>query len=144
MAQFRHALELDPTYVQAHLRLGGALADAGRFDEAIAEYKLTARLTNESPPSLAALAQIYARTGRVPEARALLDRLLGESRRRYVSPTAMAGVYEELGNVDAAFAWLDKAYQEHSNHMAYLAVDRHTRLRLDPRYAALLHRVGLE
>ena len=46
--------------------------------------------------------------------------------------------------LDAAFAWLEEAYRERSNHMAYLAVEPHTRLRADPRYADFLRRVGLE
>ncbi len=64
--------------------------------------------------------------------------------RRYVPPATVAGVYEQLGDVDAAFAWLEEAYRERSNHMAYLAVEPHTRLRADPRYADFLRRVGLE
>jgi hypothetical protein len=56
----------------------------------------------------------------------------------------MAGVYEQLGDVNAAFEWMEKAYRERSNHMAYLAVEPHARLQADPRYADLLRRVGLE
>ena len=142
--QLHHALEMDPNYVQAHLRLAGALKRTGRYDEAIRESRIAVQLTGESPSSLSALAEVCARAGRSAEARALLDRLLEESKRRYVSPAAIAGIYEQLGDVDEAFAWLEKAYREHSNYIAYLAADRHTLLRPDPRFAALLLRVGLE
>jgi tetratricopeptide (TPR) repeat protein len=126
------------------MRLGGALAASGRFEEGIREYQTAVRLTGESTATLAALAAVYARAGRAAESHVLLGRLLRESPKRYVSPAAVAGVYEALGDVDAAFAWLDKAYRERSNHMAYLAVDPHPRLRADPRFADLLRRVGLE
>jgi len=144
IAQYRRALELDPDYVQAHMRLGAALSHAGRIGEATREYELAVRLTGGSTPTLAALAETHARAGRMAESRVLLGRLLSESPDRYVSPAAVAGVYEQLGDVDAAFAWMERAYRERSNHMAYLAVEPHTRLRADPRYAGLLRRVGLE
>jgi serine/threonine-protein kinase len=144
IAQYRRALEIDPDYVQARMRLGGALAGAGRLDEGITEYQLAARLSHESTSSLAALAQIYAKAGRLAESRTLLDRLVRGSPTRYASPAAVAGVYEALGDVNAAFAWLERAYGERSNHMAYLAVEAHPGLRADPRYADLLRRVGLE
>ena len=144
IAEYRHALELDPDYVQARMRLGGALAGAGRFEEGISEYQLSVRLTSASTASLAALAGAYARAGRTAQSRVLLARLLRESGRRYVPPSTMAGVYEQLGDVNAAFVWMEKAYRERSNHMAYLAVEPHARLQADPRYADLLRRVGLE
>ena len=143
-AQYRHALELDPDYVQAHMRLAGELARSRKFEQAIAGYRTAARLTHDSTSSLAALAEVYAKAGRTTESRSLLERLLRGSPGRYVSPAAIAGVYEALGDVDAAFAWMGKAYRERSNHMAYLAVEEHPLIRADPRFEALMRRVGLE
>ena len=60
-----------------------------------------------------------------------------------MSPSTVADVYEKLGLVDAAFEWLDRAYAERSNHIAYLAVEWHPALRHDARYAAMMRRVGL-
>jgi hypothetical protein len=82
--------------------------------------------------------------GRRQDAGALLDAILRDARRRYVSPSTVAAVYEKLGLVDAAFEWLERAYAEHSNHIAYLAVEWHPALRHDARYAAMMRRVGLE
>jgi tetratricopeptide (TPR) repeat protein len=144
LEQLRHVLDLDSNYVQAHIRLIGVLERTGRLDAAVREAQIAVRLTGESPSSVASLGEVYAMAGRHAEAQALLDRLLAESKRRYVSPASIAGLYEQLGEVDAAFEWLEKAYTERSNHMAFLLADRHTRLRSDPRFAALVRRVGLE
>ena len=49
-----------------------------------------------------------------------------------------------LGDVDDAFRWLDQAVQEGATGLIFLRV--HPRLdsiREDPRYAALLERLGL-
>jgi hypothetical protein len=63
---------------------------------------------------------------------------------RYVTPPAVASVYMGLGDNDRAFAWLEKAYQERSNYLAYLnvfpGVDS---LRADPRFQDLVRRIGL-
>ena len=144
IAQYRKVLAIDPTYVQARLRLGEALVETGKFEEALAEFEETARLTGGGLSSRTAIAGVYALTGRRTHARALLDAILRDARGRYVSPSTVADVYERLGLVDAAFEWLERAYAEHSNHMAYLAVEWHPGLRPDPRYAALMRRVGLE
>jgi len=56
----------------------------------------------------------------------------------------LALVYAGLGEKDQAFAWLEKAYEEHSFQMQYLKVEpRWDNLRSDPRFADLVHRVGL-
>jgi len=70
--------------------------------------------------------------------------LLELNRHRYVSPVAMVHVYIGLGDKDRAFAWLEKAYQERSNLMAFLKVEPIADpLRSDPRFDDLLRRMGL-
>jgi serine/threonine-protein kinase len=57
---------------------------------------------------------------------------------------AMAFTYSSLGNKDRAFAWLDKAVEQRSWMIIYLKVDPvWDPLRSDPRFGALLRRVGL-
>jgi hypothetical protein len=53
-------------------------------------------------------------------------------------------VYIGLEDKEQAFVWLEKAYQERSNYLAYLKVfPILDPLRSDPRYADLIRRVGL-
>ena len=71
------------------------------------------------------------------------------SRYRYLPPVCPAIVSAGLGDRDAAFAWLEKAYEDRSECMAFsqssgLGVDPYwDPLRNDPRFADLLRRVGL-
>jgi len=144
IVQYRRALELDPSYVQAHLRLGAAYSSLGRSGEAIAELETAARLTHRNPSSLAALAEAYARAGERRKAQELLREILSRAADGYVSPFRVAFVYSALGDRDSTFEWLEKAYAERSNGMAYLGVrDIDDPIRADPRYARLLRRVGL-
>jgi hypothetical protein len=82
--------------------------------------------------------------GKKTEALAILHELLQMSAQRYVSPYSIALVYVGLGDRDQAFQWLDKAYDEHSVRLINIAVHpRLTGLRSDPRFTALVKRIGL-
>ena len=49
-----------------------------------------------------------------------------------------------LGEKDAAFAWLEKAFQEHPIYLVYLKVHPlFDSLRGDPRFDALVKRIGI-
>jgi tetratricopeptide (TPR) repeat protein len=144
MEEYHKALALDPNYPQAHWRLGDVHRDEGRFEDAIAELETAVALTHRAPSTLAALAADYARAGRKPEAEELLGELHAPAARRYVSPYAMSWVYIALGDRDRAFEWLEKAYRERSNGMAFLAVDPAlAALRGDPRFHSLAQRIGV-
>jgi hypothetical protein len=84
---------------------------------------------------------VLATTGRAAEAREVLRTLDDIARQRYVPPYAMALVHAGLGDRDAVFAWLDKAYAARDVHLIYLPVDvKWDPYRSDARFAALLTR----
>ena len=144
IAAFRRALLLDPTYIQARMRLGRELTALRRFDEAITETRKVVEMTDRGPSSLAWLAQAYARAGRRSEAISILNELANLSRRKYVSPTGIYLAYFLLGDRDNGFAWLDKALQERSNGVVFIAVDSALDgVRDDPRYRRIADQIGL-
>jgi serine/threonine-protein kinase len=144
IAAYRRALALDPGYIQARWRLGKELGVLGRFDEAIAETRQVVEMTRRNPSSLAWLARSYAAAGRRGEALAVLNELLNLSRITYVSPVGIYTAYFDLDDRDNGFAWLERAFQERSNGVAYIAVDAALdRVRDDPRYHRILDRIGL-
>jgi serine/threonine-protein kinase len=141
--EYLAALALDPSYVQARWRLAGSYAELSRFDEAIAQAERAVALTGRSPSTLSLLGGIYAQAGRRSEARALLVELTDMARRKYVSPSAMAGLCAKLGDVDGAFRWLERCFEERSNGLAYLGQGSSVALlRNDPRYKDLFRRIG--
>jgi hypothetical protein len=70
---------------------------------------------------------------------------LGElAKNGYVPAFYMAAIYTGLGDKDDAFQWLENAAEEHSGGLAFLGVDPAAdSLRSDPRFQALLRRMGL-
>ena len=142
--QLTRTVALDPSYPQAHWRLSEALSAVGRHDEAVREAGELLRLTARSSSSLAHTARALAQAGRAADARRLLDEFVVRARREYVSPGTVPAAYTELGDHEAALRWIERAYSERANAVAYFAVAPWTRpLRAHPRFRALLKEVGL-
>ncbi|HWW86290.1 MAG TPA: tetratricopeptide repeat protein, partial [Vicinamibacterales bacterium] len=145
LRQYDRTLRIDPSYVQAHWRLGTAYAAVNRLDDAVAELDRVVGLTGRSTSSLAWLGLIDAVAGKRTDAEAVLGELLTRARDQYVTPAGVALIYAQLRDRDQAFGWLEKAFEERSNALAYLAVDpMYDPLRSDPRFDNLRQRVGLE
>jgi TolB-like protein len=87
---------------------------------------------------------ILAKMGRVNEAREVLRTLETLARERYMPACAVAMVHTGLGELDGAFAWLERAVEEHDVHLASLPADaKWDRLRGDARFAGILCTCGL-
>jgi hypothetical protein len=53
-------------------------------------------------------------------------------------------IYVALGDTDAAFKWLEQAYEEHSYRLAWSKVDpKLDRVRTDRRFIDLLRRINV-
>jgi adenylate cyclase len=134
-------LQLDPNYFYLDSNLAAAYREKGNFEEAIALYTKAQEATRV--PS-SGLAITYARMGQPIEARKIVDQLVQESQRRYVSPPSIAAVYVAFGDKDEAFRWLERAFEEHSGILQWIAFLPEFRpLRPDPRFPELLRRIGV-
>src|SRR6185436_16448686 len=104
-------LELDPGFPMGHFWLGLACSLMSAFEEAIQELEVAARTVESTFASLE-LARTYAASGRIPDARRLLDELHDTFDRDYAEPYGFALVYAQLGDNDRAFEWLDRARRD--------------------------------
>jgi hypothetical protein len=76
-------------------------------------------------------------------ARAIARTLQGIAETRHIATYETAMIHVALGDVDAAFDWLDRAYEERAAWLTYLRVDpRLDPIRGDPRFVALSRAVG--
>lgn len=142
--QLRSVLAMDPNHYQAYWMLSHTYAASGRFAEAVAAAEKATALSDRAPGALGILGLVYGLAGRRDDATKILNELLELNKQRYVTPAALVNVYIGLGDKERALLWLEKAYEERSNYVAYLnvfpIVDP---LRSDPRFANLLQKVGL-
>ena len=144
LAQHLKTLELDPHSVWPHCELGRAYEQKQMYAEAIESFKQAISLSRSSFP-VAGLGHAYALAGRQGEAMKQIEELLRRAADGYVSSFNPAVIYAGLGDRARALDLLETAYEERSGWMAYLKVDpRLDPLSAEPRFIALLQRVGLE
>jgi len=142
----RRGVASNPNEWFEHFYLGVGYEGTGKRLEAISEYQKAVELSGGDQDATAALAHAYAAIGRKAETQKILRDFQQKSANVYVSPYLIATLYASLGDKDAAFKFLEKAYQEKSLDISwYLKADlRIDNLRSDPRYQNLLTRVGLK
>ena len=125
--------------------LGFALIENGQPNEAIPVLEKALALSERNPAVIGVLVRAYAHAGRRAEALRLLDELKRRQQKGYVPTAAFVNAYLGLGDNEEAFAWLERAYKEHSMILQYIKVHPFfDPLRGDPRFAALARRVGLD
>jgi len=112
----------------------------GDYERALAEYD---RRPLQMPGSNAHRAQALALSGQRAAALAELDRVLKFSKERYVPAYDIALIYAALADTENTFLWLDRAVEDRSTLMVFLARDpMFDAFHSDPRWNALVQRVG--
>ena len=87
----------------------------------------------------------YADAGDRAEANKVLTHLRERARDEFVSAAFVATIHIGLGEMDEAFAALAQAEAQHSYFVGWWKVDPELDpVRSDPRFTALLKKVGLE
>jgi TolB-like protein/DNA-binding winged helix-turn-helix (wHTH) protein/tetratricopeptide (TPR) repeat protein len=136
----RQATVIDGEFWIGHMQVANAHQQSGRGDLAL-EVLTRGRLRDTA--ALALRGYILAKQGHESEAREVLNALAAKARDSYVPPSHVALVHAGLGDRQAVFDWLDKAYAARDVHLIFLTVDpKWDPYRADPRFDALLDRCG--
>jgi TolB-like protein/DNA-binding winged helix-turn-helix (wHTH) protein/tetratricopeptide (TPR) repeat protein len=142
--QYQKTLEMDSNFAIAHVYLGRAYAQKENFGKAISECQTATRLSENNPFYMACLGYAYARAGKRNEAVHVLHQLEMLSQQKYVASHDIAAIYAGLGDPSKAISWLNKAYDERSYAVLLIEVEpEFDSLHSDPRFQALVHRIGL-
>ncbi|HVO61291.1 MAG TPA: winged helix-turn-helix domain-containing protein [Terriglobales bacterium] len=136
-------IAVQPDNAWAEVFLGMAYAKQKRTSEAMQHADMAVQ-SDPSPLIASFRANVYALAGRTTEAAAMLRQIEKQRVEHYSCAYEVGTGYFLLGHTDTGFRWLDNAYQGRSECMILLKVDpRLDSVRSDPRYQALLKRVGL-
>jgi len=143
--ELRSVLAVQPDDARTLENLGFSLIAKGQPEEAIPLLENALTITHRTPAIIGVLVRAYAHAGQ----RANALRLLGELKKRnhlgYVPTAAFVNAYLGLDDREQAFAWLERAYQEHSYILQLIKVHPYfDPLRGDPRFKELVRRVGLD
>jgi len=110
--------------------------------EAVTIFTRTSAATGILQPGLAIT---YAKMGRKDDALRVLEQITHFGRTHYVAGDEIASIYVALGDNDAAFHWLERAYQERSGSLRGITSQPDFRsLYSDPRFANLVKRIGFD
>jgi serine/threonine-protein kinase len=140
----RRAIAMNPTSEDTFRVLGLVLTQQGVYDEAERAFREAVTLSPDLSYATAGVAHVLALAGRRSEAEALVAELEARARERYVSPVAFCIAHLGLRNVDQAFHWLDRAYQDRRGWMTYLNVEPMLDvLKDDARFAEFVKRMKL-
>jgi eukaryotic-like serine/threonine-protein kinase len=147
LRQFDRALEVAPAYGPGFLGRARVYAEQGKFQEATDQINKAMTLVGSTAAYRAELARTHAMAGWNNMAEQGLGGLLLEAREigGELNDVGIGYVYAALGDNDRAFEWLNRALDHYYARLLFLKVDpRADPLRSDPRYAALVQRLGLK
>jgi hypothetical protein len=116
------------------------------YDEALKELQVAFELSGKSDlAEVMLMGHAYAVSGRKEKARELLEGLDELTGGRYFSAYRVALIYAGLDEAEAAFQWLERAYERRDAKLIWLKVDPMLDgLRSEPRFRELVRRVGFE
>jgi len=137
------AIGLDPEFWIGHMERAQAYERLGQYDRALEDATIAGRFSGQNSKALSIRGYVLAKAGRADEAREVLNAMRTAAQQRYIPPYAFALIYAGLGDTDAVFEWLDRAYAVHDVHLIFLTVEpKWDPYRSHPRVTALLERCG--
>jgi TolB-like protein len=141
IAEARRVTAAFPKFGMAHGLLGDALWYKEKYDEAIAEYKLQLGADSEG---VRLLETELRRAGPRAALKAYADYVAAQMQAGRGSALGVASAFAEAGEGDLAFQWLEKAYAERAPQLLHMVAEpSFDGIRKDPRYKALIHRIGV-
>ena len=142
--QLRSAIHLFPNDAFSHLVLGLCLMNKGNPIEAKAEIEKATQL-DDLPWYIGWVGYSRAISGDRAGADQILRDLDELANKRYVTPGARVPVYLGLQDKEKILDWLEKCYDDQDGACWWLKIDqRYDGVRNEPRFQAILKKVGLE
>ncbi len=146
MDEYNKAIEMDPNFVSVLQNQSYAYLNLQKYDIGFEEWK-KAQIQNGDKEMVAIIEEgqrVFAKSGFKPAMQRILALEVELSKRRYEDPAWIGYLHAMIGENDEAFKWLEKAYDEKSDFVAYVKVDPAMKnLHSDPRYIALLKKMNL-
>ncbi len=142
--QSQQVIELNPNWGPGYNWIFSAYQMKGDEQRAFATRLKQAEATGAGPDDIARLKADFAAGGLQGYWRKQLDRLLKQEKSKYVGNSNIANLFAQLGEKELALARLQRAVEDREYGVVLLKINpRLDGLRADPRFVALVRRVGL-
>jgi len=147
LQEFARALEIDPNLGLAYFHAGMAYALKGLLDEALETFEKGKKLVVFPGWIESNLGLISLRKGDRVKAELILAEMIESRNKTNVSATSIAFLAGQLGKLDMAFEFVDKAYEERDSLMAYIHIYTEflsPAIWADPRFKGVLAKMKLD
>jgi tetratricopeptide (TPR) repeat protein len=134
---------IDADFLYSLWVLGSIYGALGRHDEAVAVLEKAVALSGRGAYYLSWLGWAYGVAGRKPEAEKILDELTAGLSKEDVQPISLMQVFSGLGDLDAAFEWLEKSVAQGDPAAGFIGFPPMDRLREDPRFDRIRESLGI-
>jgi eukaryotic-like serine/threonine-protein kinase len=142
--QAKRTLDLDPSFPYVYYLQAQIEYRKGNLPQALALMQRSMQLGGHTQLLITNWGMINARAGNRDEANRAMDELRTRATGTYTLPLFLARIYTALGNNDEAMKNLEQMYNDRSESAVWLKVDPSLEpLRKDPRFIALIRKVGL-
>ena len=135
--------EIAPNFWIARLMLARIYIGHERWNDALAELDKARTASGGNSESISLAAYALARSGRIDEARKMIDELKKPADQNYMPSYNIAIAYNGLGDKEQALHWLEDAAERRDVRMTLLKVEhKWDNLRSDERFISIMRRVG--
>jgi predicted Zn-dependent protease len=141
--------ELNPKMAEPYGYMSSAYEAKGSFNQAVEASLKAHELAGTSAQSLARVREAYAKSGiagyRRSDAEMTLEQAQQQPPQTVLGQLALASAYAQVGNDSATLDILEKIADERSGMAVWtkLGYSRFETIRSNPRFQALLRRIGL-
>jgi serine/threonine-protein kinase len=143
--QCSHCLGLEEYPAWTHHLMGRVYLSQGMFETARNEFQTAIAISKGSSHFLARLACTEAMSGKSDRAYQLLKQVLSVSKKKYVDATDIAEIYVALTEYEKAMRWFDRALKQRAMNLLWIKCNpMFAKLRMEPRFVALVRKIGLE
>ncbi len=141
--QCRRVIEMDPSFETVYGTLIQLCLRSGRFDEATEALGAYVKFASPIEAKMVT-AYVYSFTGRVDEARKMLDEVEAVMEKENISPYYPALCRFQMGDNGRGFELLEASYRRHDRILLAMGIDFELDgVRSDQRYLAMLKKTGL-
>ncbi len=143
IARLNRVLAVEPNFSSAHMGLWGAFYKKGQYEKALDQARQFFAVLGDTEV-VEAGDQGRTESGYHGAMRCAAQTLAARSTHTHVPAVRIARLYAHAGEIDLAFHWLEKAYEQHESPLLHLGVGWDWEgLRGDTRFKSLLERVNL-
>jgi TolB-like protein/Tfp pilus assembly protein PilF len=143
LVKANEVIDFDPDFVQGYIQLANILLETGKNNEALDAARRAIEIMPDEPLPIYVLCFALARSGKMAEAREVVQRLEKRSATAYVAPYFLFMSHLSVDDIDTALDYLEKAIDEFSPWIVWLGTEpKLDSIRVNERFKQLLRSTG--